>query len=54
MYKGTLSGVLFALIARKIPSVNCFNTSAATDAREKYEVCQRYDELVFFPADGDR
>ena len=39
MYKGTLSGVLFALIVDKIPLSNFFYTSAAIDAIDKYQVC---------------
>ena len=38
VYKGTLSGVLFALIVQKIPLSNFFYTSTATDASDKYEV----------------
>ena len=40
VYKGTLSGVLFALIVQKIPLSNLFYTSTATDASDKYEVCE--------------
>ena len=39
VYKGTLSGVLFALIVQKIPLSNFFYTSTATDASDKYQVC---------------
>ena len=39
LYKGTLSGVLFALIVEKIPLSNFFYTSTATDASDKYQVC---------------
>ena len=39
VYKGTLSGVLFALIVQKIPLSNFFYASTATDASDKYEVC---------------
>ena len=38
MYKGSVSGVLFALIVKKFPSVNFFYTSAAIDAMDKYQV----------------
>ena len=41
VYKGTLSGVLFALIVQKIPLSNFFYTSTATDASDKYEVWSR-------------
>ena len=39
MYKGTLSGVLFALFVReKIPLSQYFYTSTAIDAMDKYQV----------------
>ena len=38
VYKGTLSGVLFALIVQKIPLSNFFYTSTATDAIDKHQV----------------
>ena len=39
MYKGTLKGVLFALIVTtKIPLSNLFYTSAYIDAMDKYQV----------------
>ena len=38
MYKSTVSGVLFALIVKNVPSVSFFYTSVAIDAMDKYQV----------------
>ena len=38
--KKVLSGVLFALIVKKIPLSQFFYTSTAIDASDKYQVCQ--------------
>ena len=46
VYKGTLSGVLFALIVQKILSVIFFYTSTATDASDKYEVWSSLSETL--------
>ena len=48
MYKGTLSGVLFALIVKtKIPLSQLFYTSAAIDAMDKYQVWLQPTSALF-------
>ena len=40
-----LSGLAFAFIVKKFPSVKTFYTSTATDASDKYEVCMTLTKI---------